>query len=116
IAMPMAVATMPPSAMGESSTRCSPYLRCRPSVTRNTPPKYPTSSPMTTTDGSRAIITSMAEFRAWIMFICAIAYLLRLGREPELGIELDFLGQLLALAAQALGKILVDVLEHEVAV
>jgi hypothetical protein len=29
----------------------------------------PTSSPITTTEGSRAIITSMAEFSAWIMFI-----------------------------------------------
>jgi hypothetical protein len=37
--MPIAVATMPPSEIGESSTRCAPYLRCKPSVTRNTPPK-----------------------------------------------------------------------------
>src|SRR5688572_16263227 len=71
---------------------------------------------MTTTAGSRAIITSMAELRAWIMFICAMTRLLLLRREPELGVQLDFLGELLALPAQGFREILVDVLEHQVPV
>jgi hypothetical protein len=37
--MPMAVPTMPPSEIGASNTRDLPYLACRPSVQRNTPPK-----------------------------------------------------------------------------
>ena len=32
----MAAPMMPPSAIGASRTRCSPYLRCRPSVQRKT--------------------------------------------------------------------------------
>src|SRR5690606_23244085 len=43
---------MPDSASGVSMTRLSPKSFCRPSVTRNTPPSLPTSSPMTTTFGS----------------------------------------------------------------
>src|SRR6186997_990656 len=70
---------------------------------------------MTTTEGSRAIITSIAEFNAWIMFIWATALLLR-RREPELGVEFDFVGELFALPAQIFRELLVDVLEHEVAV
>jgi hypothetical protein len=37
--MPTAVPTMPPSEIGASNTREVPYLACRPSVQRNTPPK-----------------------------------------------------------------------------
>src|SRR2546423_4342439 len=70
--MPMAAAMMPPSAIGVSRTRCSPYFLCSPSVTRNTPPKKPTSSPRMTTRGSRSSITSIAELSAWTMFMRAM--------------------------------------------
>src|SRR4051812_5021914 len=43
---------MPDSASGVSMTRLSPKSFCSPSVTRNTPPSLPTSSPMTRTLGS----------------------------------------------------------------
>ena len=36
---PIAAPTMPPSEIGASNTREAPYLACRPSVTRKTPPK-----------------------------------------------------------------------------
>ncbi len=36
--VPMAVATMPPSAMGASKQRVSPYFFCKPLVTLKTPP------------------------------------------------------------------------------
>src|SRR5215831_11011655 len=48
----MAVPTMPDSASGVSTTRDSPKSFCSPSVTRNTPPSLPTSSPMMSTLGS----------------------------------------------------------------
>src|SRR4051812_7827692 len=73
--MPTAVAMMPPSLIGESKQRVAPYFFCNPSVTRNTPPKYPASSPNVSTLGSRESITSRAEFSAWIMFIVGIASL-----------------------------------------
>src|SRR5919109_2565917 len=79
---------------------------------------------MTTTEESRAIITSMAEFSAWIMFICAISQPRRtsdssassgtsVGGEAQLFVELDLGVELFALAAQVLGKFLVHVLEHQ---
>ena len=40
------------SASGVSMTRCSPKSFCRPSVTRNTPPSLPMSSPISTVLGS----------------------------------------------------------------
>src|SRR5919107_1611114 len=52
MARPIAVPTMPDSASGVSMTRLSPKSFCSPSVTRNTPPSLPTSSPMTRTLGS----------------------------------------------------------------
>ena len=67
----LAIATMPFSAIGVSNTRCLPYFFCRPSVTRNTPPKKPTSSPMTTILSSRSNMTWWALLSAWIMFIAA---------------------------------------------
>ena len=71
--MPMAVATMPPSAIGESSTRCSPYLRLQAVGARGTRRRSSRRPrPSRPRDGSRAIMTSMAEFSAWIMFICAM--------------------------------------------
>src|SRR5579872_7113621 len=85
--MPIAAATMPPSAIGVSSTRCSPYLRCSPSVQRNTPPKKPMSSPMMTTRGSRSSMMSIAELSAWTMFMCAMALTL-FRRQSRLALEL----------------------------
>ena len=49
MAIPMAVPTIPDSASGVSNTRASPNAAASPSVTRNTPPRAPTSSPKTTT-------------------------------------------------------------------
>src|SRR5665811_1890766 len=46
---------MPDSASGVSMTRSSPKSFWRFSVTRNTPPSLPMSSPMMTTLGSRSI-------------------------------------------------------------
>src|SRR5450759_3083734 len=51
----MAVPTMPDSARGVSMIRSSPKSFCRFSVTRNTPPSLPMSSPMMTTLGSRSM-------------------------------------------------------------
>src|SRR5690242_12106554 len=114
---------MPPSAIGVSSTRCSPYLRCSPSVTRNTPPKNPTSSPSTTTRGSRPSITSIAELSACTMFIRAMRSALVRARRRAGNILLRGAGRgaalrieqrahLLALALQALRHIVEYVLEH----
>src|SRR5690348_5147876 len=121
--MPMAAAMMPPSAIGVSSTRCSPYLRCSPSVTRNTPPKYPTSSPRITTRGSRPSITSLAELSACTMFMRAMrSALVRAGRRavrvlPRGGVcgvalPIEQRAHLLALALQILRHVAEYVLEH----
>src|SRR5450631_3668013 len=59
----MAVPTMPDSASGVSMIRSSPKSFCRFSVTRNTPPSLPMSSPMMTTLGS----CSMARRRPALM-------------------------------------------------
>src|SRR5512134_2408308 len=67
--MPTAVPTMPPSARGVSMTRSAPNSSCRPCVARNTPPNLPTSSPSTTTSGSRRISSRSASLTAWITFI-----------------------------------------------
>ena len=45
----VAVPTMADSASGVSSTRSSPNSACSPSVTRNTPPRVPMSSPISST-------------------------------------------------------------------
>src|SRR3954454_23338210 len=71
--IPMAMATIPPSASGVSKTRGKPNRSCNPWVARNTPPKYPTSSPNTQTLGSRSSMTSSPERIAWIMFIVDMA-------------------------------------------
>src|SRR5665213_3169753 len=67
--MPMAVATMPPSEIGVSKQRVRPCFFCKPSVTRKTPPKKPTSSPMIRMSGSSDSLTSRAELSAWIIFM-----------------------------------------------
>src|SRR5215468_1422934 len=121
--MPIAAAMMPPSAIGVSSTRCSPYLRCRPSVTRNTPPKKPTSSPSITTRGSRPSITSIAEFSACTMFIRAMrstlvrawrgAVCVLRRRGARLGaLPLEQRAHLLALALQIRRHVAEHVVEH----
>src|SRR5262245_4937213 len=63
---------MAASASGLSITRLEPNLRCRSSVTRNTPPSTPTSSPMTTMSSSRSISWSSARLRALTRFSLAM--------------------------------------------
>src|SRR5260370_16331611 len=94
--MPIATPTMPDSLIGASKQRDLPYLRWRPSVQRNTPPKYPTSSPNTTTLSSSAILQSIASRIASTMDSRAIA------SNPHL----------LALLAQMARHLLEDSLEH----
>ena len=64
IARPTAVPMMPLSARGVSITRSSPNRACRPSVTRNTPPRRPMSSPISRTFGSSRIAAASPAFRA----------------------------------------------------
>src|SRR5664280_722476 len=68
--MPMAVPTMPDSASGVSMIRSSPKSFCRFSVTRNTPPSLPMSSPMMTTLGSR----SMARRKPAVMAVPMVTF------------------------------------------
>src|SRR5579863_3018354 len=60
------------SSSGVSITRLAPNFCCRPAVARNTPPLTPTSSPSTTTDGSRAISWARAMVTPSIRVICGI--------------------------------------------
>src|SRR3954447_3385387 len=71
MASPTAVPTIPLSASGVSRTRCSPKSFCRESVTRNTPPSLPTSSPMirTLSSDSRARRSPRLRARA-IVRLC----------------------------------------------
>ena len=55
---------IPDSASGESITRCSPKSFCSPSVTRNTPPSLPMSSPASTTLGSASSARRSPAFSA----------------------------------------------------
>ena len=64
---------MPDSASGVSSTRCSPKSFCSPSVTRKTPPSLPTSSPITSTFGSRSIAARRPSFNAFANVRVAIS-------------------------------------------
>src|SRR3990167_9470456 len=108
--MPTATPTMPLSEMGASNTRELPYLVCKPSVQRNTPPKYPTSWPNTTTLSSRSSITSMAERRAWIMVMVVVV----MAVSSSMLLLWSFMShpQLLTLALQVLRHLFIDVLEH----
>src|SRR5512147_34282 len=63
-AIPMATPAIPASASGVSMTRSAPKRACKPTVARNTPPFTPTSSPRTTTSGSRAISPATARLTA----------------------------------------------------
>src|SRR5438128_8063711 len=68
IAIPIAAPMIPDSASGVSITRSAPNSSIRPTVARNTPPNLPTSSPITTTRGSRRISIRSASLTAWMMF------------------------------------------------
>src|SRR4029079_11322243 len=61
---PTAVPRIPASASGVSTHRSCPKRSWRPAVARNTPPRVPTSSPITMTDSSRSISTWSASFTA----------------------------------------------------
>src|SRR5262245_28981966 len=77
--------TMAPSASGVSITRCSPNLARRPSVTRNTPPSTPMSSPRTRTSSSRSISCMRARLMAWtiVSFRCSVI----LGSSSAVGLD-----------------------------
>src|SRR5512138_3562666 len=102
--MPTAVPTIPPSASGVSMTRSAPNSCWSPCVARNTPPNLPTSSPRTTTSGSRRISVRSASFTAWMTFRVATSASLRIARHArirgERGAELL---ELLPLLTQGLG-------------
>ncbi len=106
--MPMAAAMMPPSAIGVSSTRCSPYLRCSPSVQRNTPPKKPTSWPSSTTAGS----LPHGDVHGGIQRLdhVHLRHGVNSSQLPQFG------AQQLAFAAQVFGQFLEHVLEHQIAI
>src|SRR5512134_3719486 len=104
--MPMAMPAITVSASGVSMTRSGPNLPSNPRVARNTPPSTPTSSPSTTTSGSRAISWCSARFTASTRVISAMPGSLlcaaRGGETPRL----------VALRHQAVGQPSVQVLEH----
>src|SRR5215217_2078179 len=93
--MPTAAPTMPSSLIGVSKQRLLPNRCCSPAVQRKTPPKYPTSSPHTTTLSSFSIMTAIASRMASIIVLRVI-------------LEARFL----ALAAQMRRRLGVDALEH----
>ena len=66
MAMPIAVPTIPSSESGVSKQRWAPNSSVSPSVARNTPPLGPTSSPNTSTVGSRRMTVLRPSFTAWI--------------------------------------------------
>src|SRR5215203_344513 len=93
--MPMAAPTMPSSLIGVTKHRLLPKRCCSPAVQRNTPPKYPTSSPNTTTLSSLSIITAIASRMASIIVLRGM-----------------LVARFLALAAQMRRHLGVDALEH----
>src|SRR5690606_23360991 len=102
--MPSAAPMIAASDSGESMTLSGPYLSKSLSVARNTPPRLPTSSPMTTTRSSRAISLSRVVAMAW-----AIVCRLMVSWPPDRArspLELP------ALLREALRHLGVDVLEH----
>src|SRR6185369_3768542 len=76
--MPMAAPTIADSDRGVSITRSAPKRSWRPSVTRNTPPSRPTSSPRMTIRLSRSISWRRARLMACTMLSCAISEFLQL--------------------------------------
>src|SRR5688500_14233019 len=100
---------IPASASGVSITRSAPNSSYRPLVARKTPPNLPTSSPRTTTFGSRRISVLSASRTASMMFITGI------GRRSS--VPVGRLGAVLAeqpvpLLAQVPRHLLVDLFEH----
>src|SRR5919108_244841 len=75
----------PASASGVSTQRSEPKRSRRPAVARKTPPARPTSSPMTSTDGSRSSSVWKQSLIASTMLSSAIAedppQLLEVGAE-----------------------------------
>src|SRR6476620_11676492 len=88
--MPTAKPMMPDSASGVSKHRSSPKSRVRPSVTRKTPPRAPTSSPKTTTFSSAARASRSAVFKAWAMVSTGMGSVL-LGLGGQFGFRLRLL-------------------------
>src|SRR6185312_10467376 len=101
VAMPMDMPAIIPSASGVSCTRSLPNCSCKPAVARNTPPLTPTSSPSTTTEGSRVISHACARLMASIIVTLAMECVAPCA---------------LALLADALGRVLEEVVEHRVGV
>src|SRR5438067_4130258 len=70
---PTAEPRIPASASGVSTQRSAPNRSRSPAVARKTPPARPTSSPITSTDGSRSSSTWNASLIASTMLSSAIA-------------------------------------------
>src|SRR5690606_23880040 len=104
--MPSAAPMMAASDRGESITRSGPYLSNSFSVARNTPPRLPTSSPITTTRSSRAI--SSSRVRAIVCTMLSIVTTF-----PPAGAHVRASSQqLLALPRQVWRNRLQNVIEH----
>src|SRR6266568_5650626 len=94
-------------------TRSAPNSCSSPCVARKTPPKRPTSSPSTTTSGSRRISTRSASFTAWITFITGIGpSRVRVARVCDPRVRRDRLAQLLELLPLLPERLGVDLLEQ----
>src|SRR4051794_11999040 len=124
---PTAEPRIPASASGVSTQRSAPKRSRSPAVARKTPPARPTSSPITSTDGSRSSSTWKASLIASTMLSSGTEdppELLELGRErgrrigvgvveeqPDIRLRLGFRGpdalahQLGRLGADRLGKL-----------
>src|SRR5919198_938358 len=97
---PTALPRIPASASGVSTHRSGPKRSRRPAVARKTPPARPTSSPITSTDGSRSSSTWNASLIASTMLSSAIAedppQLLQVraerGRRVDVGVREEELG------------------------
>src|SRR5262249_50266390 len=82
MASPTETPAIPDSASGVSNTRRSPNTSCSPSVTRNTPPSLPTSSPNTSIRSSSASERRSASLSAFAIVISGIAlHLFELARQ-----------------------------------
>src|SRR5437764_7479738 len=95
---PTALPRIPASASGVSTQRSGPKRSRNPAVARKTPPARPTSSPITSTDGSRSSSTWNASLIASTMLSSAIA------EDPS---------QLLEVGAERGWRVGVGVLEEE---
>src|SRR5439155_26460712 len=95
---PTAVPRMPASASGVSKQRSGPNRSRSPAVARKTPPARPTSSPITTTESSRASSTWKPSSMASTMLSSPIA------EDPS---------QLVEIGAERSGRIHERALEHE---